>query len=130
MPQPIAVKNGTCFAFPDILKTPFGNALVPMPYPNIADLSTATKTAETVNAGGKPVIVADSEIPTSSGGEAGTGGPGPNGKCTFTGRSETVTANGRKVVRQFDQTSQNTNGDKGNAVGTVMSGLSTVLVGG
>lgn len=126
MPQPIAVKDGTCFAFPDVLLTPAPSGQVPMPYPNIAQLSDATGAASSVNAGGKAVIVEDSEIPSSSGGEAGTGGPGPNGKCTFTAASGTVTANGRKVVRQFDTTSQN----GGNAVGTVMSGLATVMVGG
>ena len=126
MGQPIAVADGTCFAFPDVLNTPSPSGMVPMPYPNIAQLADASKTAETVNAGGKAVIVKDSEIANSSGGEAGTGGPGPNKKCTFTGASGTVKANGRAVVRQFDPTSQN----DGNASGTVMSGLSTVLVGG
>jgi Domain of unknown function (DUF4150) len=126
MPKPIAVKDGTCFAFPDILQTPAGPSMVPMPYPNIAQLSDATKTASSVNAGGKAVIVEDSEIANSSGGEAGTGGPGPNKKCTFTSFSGSVKANGKKIVRQLDQTSQN----NGNAVGMVMSGLSTVMVGG
>lgn len=126
MGQPIAVKDGTCFAFPDVLQTPTPGGNVPMPYPNIAQLGDATKTAATVNAGGKPVIVEDSEIAASSGGEAGTGGPGPNKKCTFTSTSGTVKAGGKKIVRQFDTTSQN----NGNAVGAVMSGLATVLVGG
>jgi uncharacterized Zn-binding protein involved in type VI secretion len=126
MPQPIAVKDGICFAFPDILQTPAAPSPVPLPYPNIAQLSDATKTASSVNAGGKAVIVEDSEIASSSGGEAGTAGAPPNQKCTFTSFSGTVKANGKKIVRQMDQTSQN----NGNAVGMVMSGVSTVMVGG
>ena len=126
MPQPIAVADGICFAFPDILQTPIGTATAPVPYPNIAQLADAIGTASSVNAGGKAVIVEDSEIPSSSGGEAGTGEPEQNLKCTFTSFSGTVFANGKKVVRQFDSTSQNND----NAVGQVMTGLATVLVGG
>ena len=126
MPQPIAIADGICFAFPDVLQTPAGPSMVPVPYPNIAQLADASGTASSVNAGGKAVIVKDSEIASSSGGEAGTGGPGPNGKCTFNAASGTVNAGGKAVVRQFDGTSQN----GGNAVGQVMTGLATVLVGG
>lgn len=126
MPQPIAVKDGICFAFPDVLQTPTPGGNVPLPYPNIARLADATATAPTVRAGGKEVILEDSEIPSSSGGEAGTGGPGPNGKCTFTAASGSVFANGKAVVRQFDGTRQN----NGNATGMVMGGIATVLVGG
>ncbi|HMR48208.1 MAG TPA: DUF4150 domain-containing protein [Arachnia sp.] len=126
MPQPIAIAQGTCFAFPDVLSTPTPGGPVPMPYPNVAQLADAQDTASTVNAGGTPVILKGSSILRSSGGEAGTAGPPPNGKCSFTSASKTVFANGQEVVRQFDATSQN----GGNAVGTVMSGLATVLVGG
>ncbi|MGD9749807.1 MAG: PAAR-like domain-containing protein [Acidimicrobiia bacterium] len=126
MPQPIAVADGICFAFPDILKTPSPSGSTPVPYPNIAQLADAKRKARNVNAGGKAVITQDSEIPKSSGGEAGTGGPGPNKECTFTTASKTVKANGKAVVRQFDSTSQN----GGNAIGQVMSGVATVLVGG
>lgn len=129
MANPIATKNGICFAFPDILNTPAGPSMVPMPYPNIAQLSAATGTATNVNAGGKAVILKDSEIPNSSGGEPGTGmgvSSGTHlGKCTFTKSSNTVKANGKGVVRQFDTTDQN----GGNAKGQVMVGLPTVLVG-
>jgi len=129
MAKPIATKNGICFAFPDILKTPTPGGEVPLPYPNIAQLSAADKTATSVNAGGKPVIVKDSEIANSSGGEPGVGGGTTSGthlgKCTFAKSSETVKANGKGIVRQFDPTEQN----GGNAKGQVMVGLPTVLVG-
>ena len=43
MANPIATTNGICFAFPDILNTPTPpGGQVPMPYPNIAQLSAAT----------------------------------------------------------------------------------------
>ena len=129
MANPIATKTGICFAFPDILKTPTPGGEVPMPYPNIAQLSAAEKTATNVNAGGKPVILKDSEIPNSSGGEPGVGGGVVSGKhlreCKFADSSKTVKANGKGIVRQFDPTEQN----GGNAKGQVMVGLPTVLVG-
>jgi uncharacterized Zn-binding protein involved in type VI secretion len=130
MAKPVATTTGICFAFPDVLKTAIGTGEVPLPYPNIAQLSQASPTASNVNAGGKPLILEDSEISSSSGGEAGTGGgvvqPGSHlGACTFTGFSATVKANGKGVVRQGDATDQN----DGNATGTVMVGLPTVLAG-
>jgi len=130
MAKPIATKTGICFAFPDILKTPTPAGEVPMPYPNIAQLSAADGTAASVNAGGKPVIVESSKIATSSGGEPGVGGGvKAAGKhladCTFKTFSNTVKANGKGIVRQFDTTDQN----GGNASGQVMVGFPTVLVG-
>lgn len=129
MAKPIATKTGICFAFPDILKTQVGPAVVPMPYPNIAQLSAATGTATNVNAGGNPVILKTSKISNSSGGEPGAlkgvTKPFHLGECTFTKSSETVKANGKGIVRQFDTTDQN----GGNAQGQVMVGLPTVLVG-
>jgi uncharacterized Zn-binding protein involved in type VI secretion len=126
MAQPITVTDGICFAFPDVCQTPSPAGPVPIPYPNIAQLSSASNTASTVNAGGKPVVTEDSSIATSSGDEAGTAGPPPMGKCTFTTFSKTVKANGKGIVRLGDTTSQNA----GNAVGAVLGGLPTVLVGG
>ncbi len=129
MAKPIATKTGICFAFPDILKTQVGPAVVPMPYPNIAQLSAADDTAKNVNAGGKPVILKTSKITSSSGGEPGAlkgvSQPFHLGKCTFETSSQTVKANGKGIVRQFDSTKQN----GGNAMGQVMVGLATVLVG-
>ena len=130
MANPIATKNGICFAFPDILQTPTPpGGQLPMPYPNIAQLSAAEDTATNVNAGGKPVILKSSKISSSAGGEPGVGGGVSSGthlgKCTFTKSSETVKANGKGIVRQFDTTDQN----GGNAKGQVMVGFPTVLVG-
>ena len=131
MPQPITVTDGICFAFPDVCLTPAPPAPpVPIPYPNIAQLADATGTATNVNAGGKPVVTEASSIPTSTGDEAGSAGGVTSGitkgECKFTTFSQTVKANGKGVVRLGDITTQN----KGNAVGTVLGGLPTVLVGG
>lgn len=129
MAKPIARKQGVCMAFPDVCLTPAGNSQVPIPYPNIAQLSSADGASSDVLAGGIEVILEGSEIANSSGGEAGTGGGVTSGtqndKCTFTSFSSTVKANGKGIVRQLDQTSQN----NGNAQGFVMAGLPTVLVG-
>lgn len=132
MAQPIATKTGICFAFPDVLKTPIPSVgEVPMPYPNVAQLSAADPAADDVKAGGQPVVHEGSEISTSTGGEPGTGGgvakPGAHlGACAFPSFSQTVKVNGKGVVRQGDKTDQN----DGNANGTVVTGLPTVLVGG
>jgi len=129
MAKPIATKTGICFAFPDVLKTPTPGGEVPMPYPNIAQLSDASGTASNVKAGGKEVILETSEIASSTGGEPGVGGGVKVSKhlkeCKFKTSSKTVKANGKGIVRQFDTTEQN----GGNASGQVMVGLSTVLVG-
>lgn len=131
MGRPIARTEGVCFAFPDVLNTPTPGGPVPMPYPNVAQLADAAPAAKDVNAGGKPVVLEGDEIPSSTGGEPGTNGgvvvSGAHLKgCTFTSASTTVKANGQGVVRQGDTTSQN----DGNATGSVMVGLPTVLVGG
>ena len=131
MGQPITVTDGICFAFPDVCLTPAPPAPpVPIPYPNIAQLADATGTASTVKAGGKPVVTQASSISLSSGDEAGSNGGVTSGttkgECKFTSFSATVRANGNSVVRLGDSTTQNNQ----NAVGTVLGGLPTVLVGG
>lgn len=129
MGRPIATTTGICFAFPDVRLTPSPSGQVPMPYPNVAQLSDADGVEEDVKAGGRPVILETSTIGSSSGGEAGTGGPvtqTESAHCVFTSASQTVKAHGKGVVRQGDTTSQ----DLGNAPGSVMVGLATVLVGG
>ena len=116
---------GICFAFPDVCNTPVGPATVPIPYPNIGQLSDATGTAASVKVGGDDVVTTASEIPTTTGDEAGSASP-TKGKVEFTNGSGSVNAEGQPVVRMLDPTTQN----GGNAVGTVLGGDPTVLVGG
>lgn len=123
---PIATTaGGICFAFPDVCQTPAGPSMVPVPYPNIGQLSDAQETSRKVNVGGNPVILKDSTIPKTSGDEAGAGGPGPAGKVEFTRSSNSVRINGKFVVRMTDTTTQN----GGNAVGIVLGGVPNVLCG-
>jgi len=128
MAQPITTKSsgGMCFAFPDVCKTPTPGGPVPIPYPNIGDLSQATQTSQSVKINGKPIILEDSEIPTSSGDEAGSVGGVVSGKIkgkvTFATYSSTVKVEGKGVVRMGDTTRQN----EDNAVGTVLYGEATL----
>lgn len=132
MSLPITTKaQGICFAFPDVCLTPAPpSSPVPIPYPNIGQLSEATGTASTVLAGGNDVVTSNSSIPTTSGNEAGSSGGVTSGtikgKVEFITFSATVFAEGHNVVRLSDTTTQN----DGNAIGQVLGGLPTVLVGG
>lgn len=136
MAQPIAVKDGQAFAFPNVCLTPVpGSSPVPIPYPSIADLGAAEDVSENVKVGGKGVILQDTSVVSStSGDEAGTDGGVTSmtngGKCEFPAGSGSVLINGKGVVRMGDQTHQNV-GDPGpNAFGTVLAGDTSVLVGG
>jgi hypothetical protein len=146
MGLPIATTQSgfICFAFPDVCRTPVGPSVVPIPYPNIGQLSGAQQVSDgslggAVNVAGHPVILArTSQIPTTTGDEAGTllgvisntvAGPG-----AFTRGSLTVHVNGKQVVRLGDQTGQNHSGPASNpvsnAVGIVLGGVPNVLAGG
>ena len=128
MGQPIATKTSgfICFAFPDVCLTPAWPSPIPIPYPNIGDLGQAETTSTNVYAGGDLVIHKGSNIPVTTGDEAGAVGPTTKGKVKFTSASKSVFVNnGQGVVRMFDSTSQN----NGNAVGKVLGGCPTVFVG-
>ncbi|HEX8309331.1 MAG TPA: DUF4150 domain-containing protein [Allosphingosinicella sp.] len=135
MAQPIAIADGIAFAMPDVCNTPAPpGSPVPIPYPNIAQLSDATGTsvdgAKAVYAAGKAILLKGSVIAQSSGDEAGSAGGVSSGttkgKTEFTGFSSSVKIHGKEVVRLGDSTKQN----NGNAVGSVLSTPVTVLVGG
>ncbi|MCH8988034.1 MAG: DUF4150 domain-containing protein [Chloroflexi bacterium] len=131
MGMPITTDDsGICFAFPNVCLTPTPSGDVPIPYPSIGQLSDAKDTSEDVLAGGAKVVTTASIIENTSGDEAGTSGgvkSGTNGKeVTFPQGSSSVFANSNAVIRMFDTTEQNST----NAVGTVLGGNPTVLVGG
>ena len=69
-------------------------------------------------------MTSESNIPTTTGDEAANP-PKRTGKVEFITYSGTVFAEGNEVVRMFDTTKQN----NGNAVGIVLGGVPTVLVG-
>ncbi|TVR60021.1 MAG: DUF4150 domain-containing protein [Gemmatimonadales bacterium] len=137
MGLPIAPADGIAFAFPNVCLTPVpSSSPVPIPYPNIAQLSDAQDVSDEggreLLVGGTPVLLVESTVASSSGDEAGTDGgvtSGSNGgECEMTQGSGSVLygPHGRGIVRFGDPTSQN----DGNAVGTVLSANPSVLVGG
>jgi uncharacterized Zn-binding protein involved in type VI secretion len=137
--MPIATKKSgfISFAFPDVCKTPSPSGTVPIPYPNIAQLSAAEKTSDgaggkgKVTVGGDEIILAgQTTVESTTGDEAGSGGGvvkgGKNkGKAEYPEGSGTVFVNGKAVVRMGDKAEQNA----GNATGTVLGGVPNVLVG-
>ena len=136
MSMPIAVADGQAIAFPNVCLTPAPpSAPIPIPYPNIAMLSDAVDVSLDVQVGGLGVILANhTNVPTSSGDEAGTNGGVTSmvngGKCEFPQGSGTVLINGKPVVRMMDPTHQNVGPAGPNAFGNVLFGDATVLVGG
>jgi hypothetical protein len=92
---------GTCTNLvPDVCKTPSPGGPVPIPYPNVAQCSLAIKTAVKVLFGNRPVIHKMSEIPLSSGDEAGSAGGVMSGtfinKMTYTMGSTKVLIEGQQ----------------------------------
>lgn len=106
---------------PDVCNTPAPNGTVPIPYPNIAQCTMATKTATKVMISQRPVIHKMSEIPLSSGDEAGTAGGVASGKfidkATFTTGSTKVMIEGQQIIYHsaptlHNGTSSNTTGNQ------------------
>jgi len=125
MGKPITTKGkGICFAFPDVCNTPIPGGSVPIPYPNIGQLADTEGTADKVLVGGEKVVTSNSNIPETTGDEAGSAG-NTKGKVKFATYSLTVKIEGNQAVRMFDSTTQN----ELNAVGQVLGGVPNVLVG-
>jgi hypothetical protein len=99
--------NGITTAFPDVCKTPAPPAPpIPIPYPNIAKSSDASKEASTVKCDGNGTCVADSNFMMSTGDEAGSLlGVASNkikGKAEFVNYSFDVKFEGKGVARALD----------------------------
>lgn len=126
MGNPIATNNPDfiCFAFPDVCDTQVGSNIVPIPYPNVGNLGEADNVSTNVYVEGDAVILKNSQIPTTTGDEPGIPDK-TKGKVEFSSASKSVFVNNQPVVRMFDSTTQN----NGNAAGSVLSGVPTVLVG-
>ena len=136
MGKPVAPKKDIAFAFPDVCKTPTPAGTIPIPYPNTADFSSATRVSDVggkeLLVGGNHVLLKDSNVSTSNGDQAGSiggvkSGNPPAGHCKITQASTSVKygPDGLGIARLLDQTEQN----DGNAVGLVLSAEPTVLVG-
>ena len=100
---------GICQAMPDTCKTPAPpGPPVPLPYPNVAMCNQALPStcALKVLVEGKPVLTKQSEIPMSTGDEAGSAlGVMSNkvkGVCEFMLYSFDVKYEGKNVCRAFD----------------------------
>lgn len=104
-------KGGTAAGFPDVCKTPAAPSPIPLPYPNIGQLSGAGKTIDKVVIGNKDTIVESSEISSSKGDEAGTlkGVVSSTNMSTikFKKYSSKVYAKGKKVVFHTAVTAHN-----------------------
>src|SRR5262249_53545347 len=102
-----------CFAMPDTCKTPAPPAPspVPIPYPNIGMLNQADKTSPKVKFVGKEAVTKKSEIPRSSGDEAGVAkGLMSNtnmDKVVFKSGSGKVKVEGQACVHHTATTGQN-----------------------
>jgi hypothetical protein len=104
-------QGGMCLGVPDVCLTPAAPSPIPIPYPNMAQLTGATGTIFKVLIVGKETVVEDSIIPMSSGDEPGTAGgvmSGLNmGEAQFKLYSSKVYAQGKKIVYATAITSHN-----------------------
>jgi len=100
------VSNGTTTKFPDVCKTPVGNAIVPIPYPNISKSGDLDKGSKSVKINGAPACLSSSEISTSTGDEAGSakgiGSGTTKGKAYPMTYSFDVKIEGKHTVRNGD----------------------------
>jgi len=103
--------NGMLLTFPDVCKTQVGPAVVPIPYPNIAQSADLDKGSKKVMIEGKPASLESSTFSKSTGDEAGSlkgiissAGQGEAKPLLF---SPTVFIEGKAVVRNTDIFSSN-----------------------
>lgn len=108
--------GGQCMAFPDVCKVPAPPAPpIPVPFPNVAMCSNASGStvSKKVKFCNQPVLVQSSEIPQSSGDEAGTlGGMVSNvnmKQAKYRNASKKVLVEGKYVVTHLKTTPQNGN---------------------
>jgi hypothetical protein len=137
MAKPIAPAKGIAFAFPDVCKTQVGPAQVPIPYPNVAQLSQADSVTNAsgkevlVGPGGDYVLLLDAQFSSTTGDEAGSVGGVKSGsikgayRLVQASQSVIYGPQGKGIVRFLDRTEQN----NGNAQGMVLSAFPRVLVG-
>ncbi len=124
--------GGMAQGFPDTCKTPAPPAPpVPVPYPNIGQLTSAQKTSTKVKFVSAEVVTVKSEIPMSQGDEAGVAGGVVSGanmqKVLFKKGSAKVSAEGQAVITLTGSTGHN--GSNANGVGAqIVPSQTKVLV--
>lgn len=91
----LSKENGNAMGMPDVCKTPSPGGPVPIPYPNFGMIMQATKVGKKVKIRGKPPVVEQSEIPQSTGNEAGTAG----GVVSETNRDKVIFPKGSSKVK-------------------------------
>ena len=98
--------GGLSMVFPDVCKTPIGNAVIPIPYPNIGKSSDTTKGAISVKTDKKMPMVKGAKYSTSTGDEAGVQKGIMSGKtkgeCEFMMYSFDIKFEGKNVCRMGD----------------------------
>lgn len=98
--------GGMSVVFPDVCKTPIGNSVVPIPYPNIGKSADTVKGPKSVKTDGKMPMVKGSKYSTSSGDEAGVKKGIKSGKikgeCEFMMYSFDIKFEGKNVCRLGD----------------------------
>jgi hypothetical protein len=145
MPLPAATKaGGTALAAPDTCNIPAppppaGPGGIPTPFPNTASLSSTDKATTKVLMGNKGVVVEDSEVPRTSGDEAGVSNlPTPKGlmsqqnmgKAVFKTSSGKVKAEGKGIVTLTATTAHNGSGNMNMPAGThLVPSQTKILVG-
>lgn len=102
----------------DVCKTPSPGGPVPMPYPNLAQLTQANGStcSSKVRISNKKSITVMSELSGSSGDEPGSAGGGvvsgnTKGACDFKSGSSKVKVEGKKLVHLNAQTGHNGGGN-------------------
>ncbi|MBL1259849.1 MAG: DUF4150 domain-containing protein [Thiotrichaceae bacterium] len=98
--------GGTSVVFPDVCLTPIGNAVVPIPYPNIGKAQDTVNGPKSVEVDGKMPMVKGAQYSKSSGDEAGSRKGITSGTvkdvCEFLMYSFDVKFEGKNVCRLGD----------------------------
>jgi hypothetical protein len=98
--------GGQSVVFPDVCKTPVGNAIVPIPYPNLGMASDTTNGPKSVKTDGAMSMVKGAKYSKSSGDEAGVQKGVASGthrdECEFMMYSFDVKLEGKNVCRLGD----------------------------
>ena len=106
--------GGVLTTGPDVCLTPVGNAVVPIPYTNVARSADTSGGSESVAMDGNPIMLKGSVFSKSDGDEPGTCGGISSGvvggKAKFVNYSSDVFVDGKPVCRRLDPMVSNLSG--------------------